>query len=192
MQKQGEKRTDDTLVTLAQAGDHNAEQALLERYYNLARYCARGFFVVEVGEDDLTQECMLGLYQAVKCYQVGEKKSFKNYAYLCMRNKMIDAYKRVANGTKRDQSQFVGIESIERLLNETDPDDSMILADERRELNVMMSRVLTGLEFKVFTLYMDGATTAEICEETGKPAKSVDNAIQRSKKKLKNALTKSE
>ena len=68
------------------------------------------------------------------------------------------------------------------------PEDLLIISDERRELKHTMSRILSDFEFKITTMYVDGMTCAEICEATGKSAKSVDNAIQRSKRKLQEVL----
>jgi RNA polymerase sporulation-specific sigma factor len=70
------------------------------------------------------------------------------------------------------------------------PEDAMILRDDRMELRQKMSKALSDFEFKVTTMYMDGMSCAEICEATGKTAKSVDNAIQRSKRKLQEVLKK--
>ena len=188
MKKQEEKRTDDTLVALAQTGDTNAEQELLERYGNLVRFCACKFFLMGGETEDLVQEGMLGLHQAITTYQECVGKSFKNYAYLCVWRRIIDAVKKASSNKNAPLNTYVSMTGLKGVFPDGSPEDLVIADDDRRELNKMMSRVLTDIEFKAFTMFMDGVTIAEICEMTGKSPKSVDNAIQRSKKKLINAL----
>ena len=128
---------------------------------------------------------MLGFHQAVTSYKESEcGKSFKNFAYLCIWRKIIDAVKKASSIKNAPLNNSVGIADAERMFSYTSPEDSVIFAEDRLELNERMSRVLTDIEFKVFTMYLDGATSMEICEITGKSAKSVYNAVQRSKKKL--------
>lgn len=188
MKTSREKRTDEALVTLAQAGDEGAEQELLFRYLNLVRFCARKFFLIGGEQDDLIQEGMMGLYSAIKNYKSDCGKNFKNFAYLCVWRRIIDTVKKASSSRNAPLNNSVSVRDAELLFSGVNPEDTVISDDDRREMNKMMSRVLTDIEFKVFTMYMDGATNTEICEMTGKSPKSVDNAIQRSKKKLLRAL----
>ena len=179
-----QKRADEQLALLAQQGDTAAKRELLVRYLNLVRFCARKFFLVGGEQEDLIQEGMMGLYHAIANYKDDGGKSFKNFAYLCISRSIMDAVKTASSSKNVPLNTSVGIEDMEKLLSNVDPEDTVISDDDRREMNKMMSRVLTDIEFKVFTMYMDGATRTEICEITGKSVKSVDNAVQRSKKKL--------
>ena len=153
---------------------------------------ARGFFLIGGETEDLIQEGMIGLYGAIGDYRQGETaSSFKNFAYLCISRRIIDAVKasaRKKNAPLNDATP-IGVVSPEK---ETaayfNPEDLLILRDDRREFRQKISGVLSDFEFKVTTMYMDGMSCTEICEATGRPAKSVDNALQRSKKKLQEVL----
>jgi RNA polymerase sporulation-specific sigma factor len=187
-ERKDRQRADETLVALSQSGDKTAQEELLVRYSNLVRFCARKFFLVGGEQEDLIQEGMMGLYHAIANYKDDGGKSFKNFAYLCISRSIMDAVKTASSSKNVPLNTSVGIEDMEKLLSNVDPEGELIAAEDRMELNKTMSRVLTDIEFKVFTMYMDGATRAEICEITGKSAKSVDNAVQRSKKKLMRVL----
>ncbi len=187
--KQLNKETDETLVSLAQGGDKSAEAEILLRYRNLVRFYARKFFLVGGETEDLIQEGMIGLYQAIGGFkQEGENRSFKKFASLCVWRQIIDAVKKAAGKKNEPLKDYVSIADEGVSLTELDPEQTIILNDDRKELNEKMSRILTDTEFKVFTMYMDGRSCAEICEITGKGYKSVDNAVQRSKQKLRKAF----
>ena len=186
------KKLDEELVALAQNGDKQAMEELLIRHAGLVRGCARGFFLIGGETEDLIQEGMIGLYVAISDYRAGETaSSFKNFAYLCISRRIIDAVKssaRKKNSPLNDATSIGVINGEKGLSVNFNPEDLLILRDDRREFRQKISGVLSDFEFKVTTMYMDGMTCAEICEATGKPAKSVDNALQRSKKKLQEVL----
>ncbi len=185
------KKSDEALVALAQNGDKQATEELLTRHAGLVRGCARGFFLIGGETEDLIQEGMIGLYGAIRDYREGETaSSFKNFAYLCISRRIIDAVKKSAgkkNAPLNDATP-IGVWDDKDASNSFNPEDWLILRDDRREFRQKISGVLSDFEFKVTTMYMDGMTCAEICEATGKTAKSVDNALQRSKKKLQEVL----
>ena len=190
MQNIYQEKSDEQLVELSRAGDKQATEELLLRHSGLVRGIARGFFLVGGETEDLIQEGMIGLYHAVEDYKSGEaSSSFKNFAYLCVSRRIIDAVKTAAR--KKNAPLNYGLNPYELELA-TDvavsPEDAMILRDDRRELRQKMSKALSDFEFKITTMYMDGMSCAEICEATGKTAKSIDNAIQRSKRKLQEVL----
>ncbi|MBR2441644.1 MAG: sigma-70 family RNA polymerase sigma factor [Clostridia bacterium] len=189
MDKTNGKRTDETLVELAQNGDKQATEELLTRYAGLVRGCARGFFLVGGETEDLIQEGMIGLYSAIGDYKKDGQSSFKKFAALCISRRIIDAVKSSARKKSAPLNYYVPFEEG-WISSELSPEDMLILRDDRREFRQMMSKVLSDFEFKVTTMYMDGLTCLEICSATGKSEKSVDNAIQRSKRKLQEALTK--
>jgi RNA polymerase sporulation-specific sigma factor len=187
------RKKDEELVALAQSGDKRASDELLLRYMDVVRCCARGFFLVGGETEDLLQEGMIGLYHAIVDYKFEEGgSSFKNFAYLCVQRRIIDAVRSAA--CKKNQPLNGGVTLEDSSVNYPDyyltPEDLLILSDERKELKHSMSRVLSDFEYKITSMYVDGMTCAEICEATGKSMKSVDNAIQRSKKKLQKILKK--
>ncbi|MBQ8295977.1 MAG: sigma-70 family RNA polymerase sigma factor [Clostridia bacterium] len=186
------KKTDEELVESAQSGDKQATEELLLRYAGLVRGCARGFFLMGGETEDLIQEGMIGLYHSIVDYRKKEDgRSFKNFAYLCVSRRIIDAVKTSARKKNAPLNNGVSILVADDWTEPgLSPEDLLILNDDRREFKQKMSRVLSDFEFKVTTMYMDGMTCVEICDATGKSAKSVDNAIQRSKKKLQEIIKK--
>jgi len=185
-----EQKTDEELVALSQNGDKQATEELLLRHAGLVRGCARGFFLLGGETEDLIQEGMIGLYNAIGEYQAKEGgSSFKNFAYLCVSRRIIDAVKASARKKNSPLNNGVPIFIADGLAKPgLSPEDMLILRDDRREFRQKMSGVLSDFEFKVTTMYMDGMSCAEICEATGKTVKSVDNALQRSKRKLQEVL----
>ncbi|MBO5027316.1 MAG: sigma-70 family RNA polymerase sigma factor [Clostridia bacterium] len=184
------KQSDERLVELSRAGDKQATEELLLRHAGLVRGIARGFFLMGGETEDLLQEGMIGLYHAIGDYKSGaESSSFKNFAYLCVSRRIMDAVKTAARKKNVPLNYGLTLYGLQAG-TAVSPEDEMILRDEQREFRQMMSKTLSDFEFKVTTMYMDGMSCAEICESTGKSAKSIDNAIQRSKRKLQSVLKK--
>ncbi|MBQ8446161.1 MAG: sigma-70 family RNA polymerase sigma factor [Clostridia bacterium] len=192
MQNGYREKTDETLVGLSRSGDKQATEELLLRHSGLVRGIARGFFLVGGETEDLIQEGMIGLYHAVENYKSGaDSSSFKNFAYLCVSRRIIDAVKMAARKKNAPLNYGLAPYGLDLAADvAVSPEDAMILRDDWRELRQKMSKALSDFEFKVTTMYIDGMSCAEICEATGKPAKSVDNAIQRSKRKLQEVFKK--
>ena len=186
------KKSDEELVALSQSGDKQATEELLLRHAGLVRGCARGFFLIGGETEDLIQEGMIGLYNAIGEYRQGDGNSnFKNFACLCVSRRIIDAVKTAArkkNSPLNTATSFGAVEVSGVLSDDLSPEDMLILRADRREFRQKMSGVLSDFEFKVTHMYMDGMSCAEICEATGKSVKSVDNALQRSKRKLQEIL----
>ena len=184
------RQTDESLVERAQAGDKQATEELLSRYAGLVRGRARGFFLVGGETEDLIQEGMIGLYRAVSEYRVDREggMSFKNFAYLCVSRRIIDAVKASARKKNVPLNNYVSLFQSEWEMPVSSPEDEVIRGEDRREFLQKMSKELSDFEFRVTVMYMDALSCAEICEATGKEEKSVDNAIQRSKKKLQKLL----
>lgn len=185
------KKSDEELVTLAQKGDKQAMEELLNRHRGLVCARAHECFLIGGETEDLIQEGMIGLYRAIVDYRQDETaSSFKNFAYLCISRRIIDAVRASARkkNSPLNDAILIGLGAEKELSAYSNPEDWLILRDDRREFRQKMSSVLSDFEFKVSMMYMDGMTCAEICEATGKAAKSVDNALQRSKKKLQEVL----
>ena len=184
---------EEKLIALAQSGDNRAMEELLSRYANMVKSCARGFFLIGGEAEDLIQEGMVGLYAAIVDYRDKEDgSSFKNFAYMCVKRRIIDAVKRASSKKNSPLNDGVSAEEVDGWLiySAFNPEDSLILSDERREFKQEMIRVLSDFEYKVFSLYMEGMSGAEICAATGKTEKSVSNALQRSKAKLQEVFRK--
>ena len=193
MEKQNAKQTDEALLLAAQSGDEQATEELLQRYADMVKSCARGFFLVGGEAEDLIQEGMIGLYAAIVGYRDKESgSSFKNFAHLCVRRRIIDAVKRDSSKKNSPLNEGISAEWVDGWLvySSLSPEDSVILNDQRREFKQEMIKVLSDFEYKVFSLYLEGVSSAQICEATGKSDKSVSNALQRSKAKLQEIYKK--
>ena len=178
---------DEVLVARAQNGDKQAMEELLLRYAGLVRGRARGFFLAGGETEDLIQEGMIGLYRAVSDYK-SENSSFKTFAYLCITRRILDAVKWSARKKNVPLNGYVSLFDADEAFAPEDPETELIRGEDKREFLQKMSRELSDFEFRVTVMYMDGMSCSEICEATGKDTKSVDNAIQRSKKKLQKLL----
>ena len=187
-----EKQKDEALVALAQNGDGQAMDELVARYGDFVRSRARRFFLIGGETEDLIQEGLLGLVTAIRSYREEENgKSFKNFAYLCISSKLVDAVKKSRAKKNSPLNESISTSVVTwQASTQLSPDDMLIALEESKEILKKMNEVLSNFEFKIFTMYMYGTPCAEICETTGKSAKSVDNAVQRSRRKLLLALSK--
>lgn len=175
-----DKNQENHLIALARNGDKGAIEEILNGYKNLVRSFARRYILPDGYTEDLIQEGMIGLYYAINDFDEEKGMSFKNFACLCVKRKIGDGVKKYK--AKRRVTEFPAPEP---------PDlDEPLLSDERwNEWVLLMGKILSDFEFRVFMLYIEGGLpVGEICETVGKDGKSVDNALQRSKKKLQKYL----
>lgn len=185
------KETDEQLLAACKNGDGKAVDKLMIRYGALVRARARHFFLWDGDTEDLIQEGMMGLYVAIVDYRKEEGKSFKNFAYLCITRRLIDAVKKASSKKHPPQNMQVPSTHLDAFAYALpNMEDEIILSDEWKDFWKKASSLLSDFEYKLFSMYMDGMSCREICETTGKPQKSVENAIQRSKKKLQPLITK--
>ena len=193
--------SEEELVRLVQSGDNEAGSELSLRYRPLIKKCTRPYFLVGGDEEDLIQEGMMGLISSMQTYSDDRPCSFRTYAELCIRRRILSAI-RAATRLKHTPLNF-GL-SLDELYSEDDNAEAMI-SDERynlspeqllireEELNnfrTLCGSLLSGFEKKVLDLYLDGLSYEEIAAGVEKPAKSVDAALQRIKKKLANAASR--
>lgn len=176
------KRTDENLlIKAAQNGDKSAENEIMQQYEWLVRAAARLYFLKGSETDDLIQEGRMGLYKAIGEFDETKGASFKNFAYMTVTHRIFDTVKK----TKKDSSiVLIPLGDIEEKIYADDPLEMMIRIENNREFIKKMSGVLSDFEYRVMTMYLDGFSVAEICEATGKKAKSVYNAVAKGKKKL--------
>ena len=180
-----ENLSDERLAELSQSGDKNATELLLKRYKNVVLSVARRFFLSGGETEDLVQEGMCGLYSAIGGYSEG-KSGFSSYATRCIRNRIIDAVKATSGAKHSALNNFLPIVEVGEELypSRQNPEDELIKRENRREFLQKISKNLSSFEFQVTVMYMDGLTMAEMSSSTGKPIKSIDNALQRAKRKL--------
>ena len=176
---------------MAQNGDASATEQLLRRYAGMVRALARRFFLAGGETDDLVQEGMIGLVSAVRKYRAEEGKSFKNFAYLCVRRHILDAVKASARRKNGPLNQSLSLSdpTLGDRAEEGSPEDLILESEEEREFRRRLTKELSDFEFRVVTMYLDGMSYAEICEATGKSVKSIDNALSRAKTKLQSVYT---
>ena len=130
------------------------------------------------------------MISAVFDYKESEKSlSFKNFAHLCISRKIADALRASASKKNSPLNNYVSLFVVDNEALDIDPEEGLIQSESRLELEEKMRSVLSEFELEIIMLYVDGMTTADICEKTGKTSKSVDNALQRSKKKLQKLYT---
>jgi RNA polymerase sporulation-specific sigma factor len=133
---------------------------------------------------------MVGLYNAVHAYDEEKSKhvSFKNFVYLCVSRRIIDAVKSAARDKNAPLNNYVSFDSDFDLADDYSAEDELIETENRTEFLQKISKALSAFEFRIVVMYMDGMSYTQIAEATGKDVKSVDNALQRSKKKLTGIL----
>ena len=190
--------TDVELVARFHGGDHEALQILLERYRRFARAKARGYFLVGGDNDDIEQEGMIGLFKAARDYNPDRQASFRAFAELCITRQVITAIKTATRQKHQPLNQYVSISgvrggddpgerSVEDLLEGhyiADPADEVVSKERMEKMRTSMAEMLSGLEVDVLRLYVEGKSYQEIGEHLGRHVKSIDNALQRIKRKL--------
>ena len=179
--------SDEMLIKAAKSDDKQAMETLLLRYTGMVRCIARGYFLAGGDTEDLIQEGMIGLYGAIGDYVEGDLL-FKNFAYLCVTRRILDAVKASGRQKNRPLNNYVSLFDSEIDMPVADPLEDMIDRENGEELYRKINEELSDFEFRILTLYMKGMSTAEICRICKKNEKSVDNALQRSKKKLEKLL----
>ena len=199
MEKKNYKEfSDELLVKMARTGDDGAEEFLLKKYKDFVRSKARTYFLVGGDSDDLIQEGMIGLYNAIGHYDESKASSFMTYAAICINNKLISAVSADARKKNAPLNGYVSIYSMitdetgeEASLSDVIPDteninpESIILNEEQENLpvNHMLGK-LSKLEKEILSYYIEGMSYSEIAQIIGRPEKSVDNAIQRIRAKM--------
>ena len=185
--------SDNELILLARSGDEQAEEALARRYGKLVRVCSRQFFLAGGDSEDLIQEGMLGLLNAIRRYDPMEDASFKTYAERCIRNRLLTAVES-ANRMKNDPlNRGLSLDDLQReddgsvcseLFSAKCPEDIILEREQVTEIREEYRKRLSKFESEVLERYLNGLSYREIAVSMGKTEKSVDNAVQRIRKKF--------
>jgi RNA polymerase sporulation-specific sigma factor len=189
---------DEDLAARYQGGDVEALDLLLERYRRFARAKSRSYFLVGADSDDIEQEGMIGLYKAVRDFRADRQSSFRAFAELCITRQVITAIKAATRQKHQPLNQYVSISgvrggddpgerSVEDLLDDHnigDPADEVVSRERMDVMRRSMAEMLSGLEVDVLKLYVEGKSYHEIGNRLGRHVKSIDNALQRIKRKL--------
>lgn len=178
--------SDEELVALAQRGSFDIVSVLLERFSPLVRVRVAAFSSYGVEPDDLVQEGMLGLLSAIYTYKEAQTASFRTYASVCINNRILSFLKKTSRQKRLPLLDCVDLD--ETIIDESpNPEDLVIAGEELAGLKKALISRLSQVEFYVITLFLAGYSYEEIAKRLGSTAKSVDNALQRVRRKLREA-----
>ena len=196
-----ESMTDEQVVVLAQETDGPALEYLLNKYKNFVRTKARSYFLIGADHEDIVQEGMIGLYKAIRDYKQEKLSSFRAFAELCITRQIITAIKTATRQKHIPLNSYVSLnkplydEESDRTLLDIimegstgNPEDMIINQENLGSIHRKINEVLSGLEQEVLSAYLDGKSYQEIAESLGRHVKSIDNALQRVKRKLEKYL----
>jgi len=188
---------DEKLICLACRGDLIAEETLINKYKKLVKIKARSYFLIGADTEDIIQEGMIGLYKAVRNYQFKKLSSFKAFAELCITRQIITAIKSATRQKHIPLNSYISLnrpiynEDSDRTLLDVvdnvginDPQDLFLNGEKLNNLKGRIKRILSDLERDVLESYLDAKSYQEIAADLGRHVKSIDNALQRIKRKL--------
>ena len=189
--------TDEQVVALAQEGDSVAVEYLLYKYKNFVRSKARSYFLIGADHEDIVQEGMIGLFKAIRDYLPEKLSSFRAFAELCITRQIITAIKTATRQKHVPLNSYVSLnkpiydEESDRTLMDVivegraqNPEELIIGREDIDSIRGRVDQVLSGMEQDVLAAYLDGKSYQEIADKLGRHVKSIDNALQRVKRKL--------
>lgn len=193
--------TDEELVSLIHSGNTEALDFLITKFRPFVRMKARSYFLIGADKEDIIQEGMIGLYKAIRDFRSDKLSSFRAFAELCIIRQIITAIKTATRQKHIPLNSYVSLdkpiydEESDRTLMDVlagngvdDPEDLIIHNEEFQYMEEKMGEVLSELEREVLALYLDGQSYQEISEKLERHVKSIDNALQRVKRKLERHL----
>lgn len=196
-----ELQTDEDNVESVRSGNSGALEYLINKYKNFVRAKARSYFLIGADREDIVQEGMIGLYKAIRDFRGDKLASFKAFAELCITRQIITAIKTATRQKHIPLNSYVSLdkpiydEDSDRTLLDvicgsrvTDPEELVINQEEFFGLEDKMGEILSELERRVLMLYLDGRSYQEIAVDLDRHVKSIDNALQRVKRKLEKYL----
>jgi len=188
---------EELMVARAKTGDKRAQEFVIKKYKNLVKSRARSYFLIGADREDIVQEGMIGLFKAIRDYQPDKMSSFRSFADLCVKRQIITAIKTATRQKHMPLNSYISLnkplfdEESDRTLydlmtnnKELNPEHLIIKQEEWHTMSLQMGKVLSDLEWQVLSAYIDGKTYQEIAKDMNRHIKSIDNALQRVKKKL--------
>ena len=189
------KYTDLELLQRAAGGESYAEELLTIKYSRLVKICSRPYFLAGGDSEDLTQEGMLGLLSAIREFDIEKNVSFKTYAELCIKRRLMTAIRTASRLKHAPLNDGMSLEAV--YFDETSthtpvfneefrriPEEQVLARESADELHYTFTRCLSKLEKEILRLYLDGLSYIEMAEETSRSVKSIDNTVQRIRRKL--------
>ena len=196
---------DERLVECARNGDRAALEYLIHKYRNFVRAKARSYFLIGADREDIMQEGMIGLYKAIRDYRPDKLSSFRAFAELCITRQIITAIKTATRQKHIPLNSYVSlnkpiydVESDRTLLDVLcgeaicDPEELVINHEDFTHIESKMGELLSDLEWEVLSSYLQGKSYQEIAKDLDRHVKSIDNALQRVKRKLEHYLEQKE
>ena len=194
--------SDEEIVAQAQASDDAALEYLLNKYKNFVRSRARSYFLIGADHEDIVQEGMIGLYKAIRDYRSDRQASFRAFAELCVTRQIITAIKTATRQKHIPLNSYVSLnkpifdDEADRTLMDvlseevmSNPEEMLITREDISLIEGRIGDMLSPLEKQVLLRYLDGKSYQDISEEIGRHVKSIDNALQRVKRKLQKLLS---
>jgi RNA polymerase sporulation-specific sigma factor len=194
---------DEEIVLMAQAGNMEAHEYILNRYKNFVKSKAHAYFLIGADREDIVQEGMIGLFKAVRDYRTDRLASFRAFAELCVIRQIITAIKTATRQKHIPLNSYVSLnkpmydEENDRTLLDVlsegrvaSPEDMLINQEDFQQIESKIVEMLSDLEKSVLHSYLQGKSYQEIAEDLGRHVKSIDNALQRIKRKLEKHLLK--
>jgi RNA polymerase sporulation-specific sigma factor len=198
-----EERLDEEIVIEAQKNNGRAQEYLINKYKNFVKAKAKSYFLIGADKEDIYQEGMIGLYKAIRDFKADRLSSFRAFAEICVTRQIITAIKTATRQKHIPLNTYISLnkpiydeESDRTLLDVlsgakiTDPEELVISREEVISIQNEIGEVLSELEMEVLMSYLDGKSYQEIACDLDRHAKSIDNALQRVKRKLEKCLSK--
>lgn len=192
---------DEEIVEAARDGDPVAQEYLIKKYKNFVRAKARSYFLIGADREDIIQEGMIGLFKAIRDFRSDKISSFRAFAELCITRQIITAIKTATRQKHIPLNSYVSLnkpiydeESDRTLLDVitgkriTDPEELLISREELSAIESKIGEILSDLEWQVLMYYLQGKSYQEIAVDLDRHVKSIDNALQRVKRKLERFL----
>lgn len=196
-----DQMTDEEIVSLSQKGNMYAMEAILNRYKGFVASRARPYFLIGGNHEDMIQEGMIGLYKAVRDYQSDKQATFRSFAEICITRQMITAIKTATRQKHQPLNSYVSLsrpafdESSDQTLADVvlgsscmNPEELIINQESYNACETIIAGALSQMEHEILTLYLQGKSYQQISEQVHKSPKSIDNALQRVKRKLERLL----
>ncbi len=196
-----QNKLDEEVVDEAKKGNSRAQEYLISKYENFVKAKSKSYFLIGADKEDIYQEGMIGLYKAIRDFKADKLTSFKAFAELCITRQIITAIKTATRQKHIPLNTYISLnkpiyeEESDRTLIDvlselkiTDPEELIIGKEQIKHIEGEMAKVLSALEMEVLQSYLDGKSYQEIACDLDRQAKSIDNALQRVKRKLEKCL----
>lgn len=199
------EKVEEEIVIEAQNGDIRAQEYVISKYESFVKAKSKSYFLIGADKEDIYQEGMIGLYKAIRDFNYEKSSTFKGFAELCVTRQIITAIKTATRQKHIPLNTYISLnkpvseDDSERTLLDilstikiSDPEELIIGKEEKARIENAIAKVLSDLEMEVLQSYLDGKSYQEIACDLDRQAKSIDNALQRVKRKLEKCLSDNE